>query len=119
MLNAVDFLLEKQRMCDSIRHVGTLCGECELHKEKCCYTHKTKEQAKKAVEIVERWSKEHPRKTRASEFLKSYPNAATDVIDGFPCMNPCSLDSTLHNRSRCNELGCADCRREYWTEALE
>ena len=37
----------------------------------------------KAIEVVQRWSDEHPRKTYLSEFLKNYPNARLK-IDGTP-----------------------------------
>lgn len=37
----------------------------------------------KAIEIVQKWSDEHPQKTYLSEFLKNYPNAPL-VHDGTP-----------------------------------
>lgn len=37
----------------------------------------------KAIEIVQRWSDEHPQRTYLSEFLKNYPNAQLR-IDGIP-----------------------------------
>lgn len=32
----------------------------------------------KAIEVVQRWSDEHPQKTFLTEFLKNYPNAELD-----------------------------------------
>lgn len=45
----------------------------------------------KAIEIVQRWSNEHPPKTLLTEFLERYPNAKMNG-DGFPSnIVPCSL----------------------------
>lgn len=116
MLNAVEFLMERKRMCEShSQH----CYECELGKERCSYILKTKEDAEKAVVIVEKWSKEHPKKTRQSEFLKLYPNSTLSILDGHPNIDPCELDDTLHNESRCHNLCCSGCREQYWTEGVE
>ena len=44
-----------------------------------------------AIEIVQKWSDEHPQKTYLSEFLKNYPNAPL-VDDGTPkCVCPRAL----------------------------
>lgn len=113
-MDAVEFLTERERMCDSYPD----CSGCGLLTDRCGCMGLTKETAKEAVAIVEQWSKEHPKKTRASEFLKVYPNAALNEIDGYPSIIPCALDPTLHKTSRCNE-GCSECRRKYWTEEIE
>lgn len=42
-----------------------------------------KNDAERAVEIVEKWSKEHPRKTILQDFLEKYPKAPMDE-KGFP-----------------------------------
>lgn len=43
--------------------VGECCTSFELHF------------SKKAIELVQKWSNEHPQRTYLSEFLKHYPNA--------------------------------------------
>ena len=85
-----NYLKERKRMCERNQ-----CDECSLGsnsngtKKTCrvfenCYPDK-------AMEIVQKWSDEHPQKTLLSEFLKSYPNAKLNS-DGFPSdIVPCSL----------------------------
>ena len=73
----------------------------------------------KAVSKVEQWAKEHPIKTRQSEFLKMFPNAYLKTITR---LLPCSLDKTL-KPLRCAKYGylsitrrCDRCRDAYWNE---
>ncbi len=60
----------------------------------------------KAIEIVQKWSDEHPPKTYLSEFLKNYPNAKLDE-DGTPhklCpwhLGLISVNSCRNNCVRC------------------
>lgn len=53
----------------------------------------------KAIEIVQRWSDEHPQKTYLSEFLKNYPNTLLNDA-GLP------KDVCLYN------LGLTDCKKD-------
>lgn len=48
---------------------------------------------KKAIEIVQKWSNEHPQKTYLSEFLKNCPNAPL-ADDGTPEICPEQLGLT-------------------------
>ena len=45
---------------------GVSCTEVEMY------------YPEKAIEIVQKWSDEHPQRTYLSEFLKNYPNAELD-----------------------------------------
>lgn len=69
------------------------------------------------VSIVEQWAKEHPVKTRQSEFLKQYPEAEIGD-DGLPGVDPCQLYKEIANveiyDGYCNKYGCTDCRRDFW-----
>ena len=72
----VNFLRERQRMCDSHRHG---CGNCALREvsrytEHTCsdYTYAHPETS---VKVVQKWSDEHPVKTRLDDLLEKYPNA--------------------------------------------
>ena len=60
---------------------------------------------------VEQWAKDHPLKTRQSEFLKLFPNAVIDEDDGILGIRPCDIDERL---GCTNEKGCDGCRRKYW-----
>lgn len=85
--------------------------ECNIYKPGCDF--------ESLVEAVEAWAAEHPRKTRQSEFLKQWPDAAL-YDDGVLGISPCSL-SKKKNGDRCDDRtkSCRDCRREFWMEEVE
>lgn len=66
----------------------------------------------KAIEIVQRWSDEHPQKTYLSEFLKNYPNAPL-VPDGTPVI--CLRKLGLTDINTCRVGGCVKC----WNQPIE
>lgn len=68
------------------------------------------------VDELEKWSKEHPAKTRQSEFLKMYPNAVV-MTGGVLCIRPCDVDNTIKNL--CKTTNCGVCRRDYWLQEVE
>lgn len=63
------------------------------------------------VSKVEQWAKDHPVKTRQSEFLKLFPNATIDEDNGILCIKPCTIDESI---GCTNGKGCDDCYRKYW-----
>lgn len=65
---------------------------------------------------LEKWAKEHPVKTRQSEFLKMYPNAVV-MTGGVLCVRPCEVDNTIKNL--CKTTNCGVCRRDYWLQEVE
>lgn len=62
----------------------------------------------KAIEIVQKWSDEHQKKTYLSEFLKHYPNALlrTDGIPKFICPHHLGLKSDCENEGSNNCVKC-------------
>lgn len=66
----------------------------------------------KAIEIVQKWSDEHPQKTYLSEFLKNYPNAPL-VHDGTPEI--CLRKLGLTDIKTCRVGGCVEC----WNQPIE
>lgn len=73
------------------------------------------------ISKVEQWAKDHPVKTRQSEFLKMFPNADLKIITR---LSPCSLDGTM-KPLRCAKYGylsitcgCDRCRDDYWNEEV-
>lgn len=68
------------------------------------------------VDELEKWSKEHPAKTRQSEFLKMFPNAVV-MTGGVLCVRPCDVDNTIKNL--CKTTNCGVCRRDYWLQEVE
>lgn len=109
-MDAVEYNMALYRMCQSN---DFSCSMCEFNK--LCgikNSGSTLEDAKKAVEFVKQWAKDHPFKTRQSEFLKMFPNAMTNESDGILCIPPCNIEG---KRIGCaNGKGCNDCRLEYW-----
>lgn len=73
-MDAVEFLKEYHRICKSVDCIK--CGLYHLNNEagSNCSEY-IDAHPDKAVQIVEQWSKEHPRKTRLQDFLEKYPNA--------------------------------------------
>lgn len=115
-MDALTFLKERSRMCDTYRGKGDRCKGCPLEKEvdDVCSVWCFKN-PEKAIAAVEQWITEHPRKTRQSEFLKQWPYI-TMRCDGMPDLNPCDLDGRLHDI--CTH-DCLACRRAFWKQEVE
>lgn len=69
------------------------------------------------VEAAEQWAKEHPVKTRQSEFLKLFPGADVCKTDGCLTLNPCNVYEKM--RKVCNGDKCSDCCRKFWLAEVE
>ena len=115
-MDAVEFLKEGTRMCNRYK----ACVGCPMYPtDDCCMV---KMNLKQMINIVEQWSKEHPIKTRQSEFLKMWPNAEIGD-DGLPSIAPCQLDVGLLQREfqkDCEGRGvCDKCRRDFWLKEIE
>lgn len=67
------------------------------------------------VEAAEKWAKEHPAKTRQSEFLKHYPNAK--IFLG--CLNACPMDVFGDTEFNCNHQPCYECKKAFWLAEVE
>lgn len=68
------------------------------------------------VDELEKWSKEHPVKTRQSEFLKMFPNARID--DGVIFLGPCAIDRVEYDSYKCTS-NCKKCCRDYWLQEVQ
>jgi hypothetical protein len=122
-MDAVEFLKEKSRMCNTFNLCdgGGYKETCELYKEGLTCADYTNDYPEKAVEIVERWAKEHPKKTRQSKFLKVFPRVSM-TADGIIAFCPDSMDSEFEcpRKTRDNiDPICGECRRKYWLEEVE
>ena len=127
-MDAVEFLEEKDRMCHSFNNGCRIKDHPECVCEIRAKTEKTREACAvyalkhpaEIVAIVERWAKEHPRKTRQSEFLKMFPKAGRGE-DGLIVFCPEDFDSKFEcplKRGGGHDQ-CGDCRREYWLKEVE
>ena len=115
-MDAVEFLNEGTRMCNSYE----ACDGCPMWEtDDCCMVSMN---LKQMIDIVEQWSKEHPVKTRQSEFLKMFPNAKIGD-DGHPGVAPCQLYKNMEEKDKngvcCKNCGCAECRHDFWLKEIE
>lgn len=113
-MDAVEYVKQRNRMCDYYVN----CGDCPAGKYEGC---SSLNEIPNLVPIVEKWAKEHPVKTRQSEFLKQWPDANISD-DGLPSIAPCQLDVRLiHGKSQedCENRGvCNKCRRDFWLKEI-
>ena len=123
-MDALEFLKERKRMCESFGDKCTGCPALKVYKnEPYCAVgvESMLVNATDQIVTVEQWSKEHPRKTRQSVFLEQYPEARIGD-DGVLQIYPC-LISALHRdaRGNCATMGraCSDCCREFWSQKVE
>ena len=79
---------------------GIVCSDFET-----CYP-------EKAIEVVQKWSDEHPQKTFLTEFMKNYPNAPLDD-DGTP-KSVCPRALGLMDIDDCDD-NCIKC----WNQPIE
>lgn len=112
-MDAVEYLKTLNRMC----HCE--CLKCEFGKvrsgfETCPVWQRT--HPKEAVEIAEKWAKEHPAKTRQSEFLKHYPDAR---ILAHGCLNVCPMNVFSDTGINCNAQHCLECKKAFWLTEVE
>lgn len=118
-MDAVEYVKTLRIMCKNQAN----CPECPLH-GKCkedgydyCIAD-ISEYAEKAVRIVEQWAKDHPVKTRQSEFLKQFPNA--DLTRLQPCI--IEKDKRPMWCGKYADFGangcCDECRYAYWNEEV-
>ena len=118
MMDAVKYLKTLHRMCNCE------CLKCEFGKarsgfETCPIWQRT--HPEEAVEIAEKWAKEHPVKTRQSVFLEQFPNVRLDtneIID----ISPCRVDPkqySFNGKDCCKFRSCGECRREFWLAEVD
>jgi hypothetical protein len=69
---------------------------------------------KKAIEIVQKWSDEHPQRTYLTEFLEHYPNAELDE-NGIPKICLWKLGLPAIEERNCIEGDCIKC----WNEIIK
>lgn len=112
---AENYLAEKRRMTDmcnncetcplflNYKETGISCTEFEL------------EYPKKAIEIVQKWSDEHPQKTKKEAFLDAFPKARI-YCDGYPSVAACHIFGLPRGIDNCtNCKGCVS----VWDEPAE
>lgn len=87
----VSFLKEKGRMC---LYYGDDCENCPIGvdnngAEELCRDFEYK-YPEKTIEIVQKWSDEHPQKTYKDDFLEKFPDAPRNDC-GYPIAGACRI----------------------------
>ena len=110
-MDAVKFITSMSQICQN-----SICGNCVLSSfcGKPCHE-RTKEDAEKAMTIVEERMKTHPVKTRQSEFLKMFPNTPLGCDNGIITTCPANFYALDCKRG----VSCDDCCREFWLAEIE
>lgn len=119
-MDAIEFVKERERMCKSF---GTGCTGCPAFNVNgdglcCTVSQESTLDATAQVLIVEKWSTEHPYKTRQSEFLKQFPYA--ECFNGIVIICPKVVDTSFSCALSVDEnITCPDCRRKFWLQEVE
>lgn len=118
-MNAIKFIEERNRMCESFNY-GCGCQMCPAcdNEMNCEVSVTSTLDATAQIAIVEKWSAEHPRKTRQDVFLEQWPNAKV-FVDGVLDFCPRCLDSHYTCQSTAVDMRCQSCRREFWMQEVE
>ena len=127
-MDAVAYLKAYNRMCESFDSKNNIarkpCVGCPLDDiGRGCHMNDIANNAEECVAAVEKWSKEHPVKTRQSELLKMFPLIKTDE-NGVITFCPMGFDRSCHekdNRGWCREISkakCVECKRKFWLEEI-
>lgn len=117
-MDAVEYLKTLCRMCNCE------CCNCEIREMLSAFETCTawrKNHPDEAVAIVEKWAKEHPVKTRQSEFLKQWPDAAL-TKDGVVTVCPLEVSAAYRKKNgNCaiRSVTCPDCKRQFWSAEVE
>lgn len=113
-MDAVEYVKQRARMCDYYVN----CDDCPAGNYGRCAS---LNEIPKMVPIVEKWAKEHPVKTRQSEFLKQWPDAEIGY-DGLLTIAPCQLNIELlqcDSQEDCENRGvCNKCCRDFWLKEI-
>ena len=114
-MDAVEFLKARRKLCDD-----NVCGEsCPLF---YCCDDDVEDNRIRQVLAVEKWTKEHPVKTRQSELLKLFPEAIM-LCDEYLNICPAQLSSECRDKETggCYAPGmdCVKCKRDFWLKEIE
>ena len=110
-MDAVEYVKQRERMCD---YYGD-CDKCPA-KEVIGCANITK--IPQMIPIVEKWAKEHPVKTRQSEFLKMFPNASVGY-NGTLVICPSQADTKAVAECVRSERNCDKCKHDFWLKEIE
>lgn len=122
MIDAVKFIEERTRMCNNFNSLECKgCPAFNAYELSCAVGQESTMSATDQITTVEKWSSEHPRKTRQDLFLEMYPTALL-TEGGILSACPVLLSSEYRDKSgRCTRhyTSCVECRKEFWSQEVE
>lgn len=102
-MDALKFVKEFKRMCHT--YTETMCKGCPREKcLKCKIEELSDTGIKELINDVEKWSKEHPQRTRLQDLLEKFPKAEIDK-EGLPSFCCAKLGYVCN----CLKSTCKDC----------
>lgn len=117
-MDTVEFFKTANRLCKNQR----CCAECPIHKNGMGCMIKADDDSIKSIEEtvskVEQWAKDHPVKTRKSEFQKMFPNANMYSITTTFCTAHFDKKKACEVSVPSEEM-CEKCRYKYWNEEVD
>lgn len=120
-MDALKFIEERNRMCDYYtKKDGTGgCADCPERDSTCNVVRYV---TPEYIANVEKWSREHPRKTRQDMFLERWPEAEL-TKDGTISICPIAVSAAYRNKTggcaSTTRPQCAVCQREFWMQEVE
>lgn len=115
-MDTVEFFKTANRLC---KNRG--CTKCPLCKNGACMatcSNVLVKNIEETVSIVEQWAKDHPVKTRKSEFQKMFPNANMYSITTTFCTAHFDKKKACEVSVPSEEM-CEKCRYKYWNEEVD
>lgn len=110
-MDAVEFYRQFARYC-----TNSYCGACNIV-DYCKTKTKDGRDAEKIVREIEQWAKDHPVKTRQSEFLKMFPDANMSHIEECFCVRHFDNAKICEFSVPTGEM-CKKCRYKFWNEEV-
>lgn len=120
-MDALEYEKARIRMCRTMVLKEGGCVACPLYdglRNRCwlaasAITNPDIDTIETHVDRVIKWAKDHPVKTRQSEFLRMFPDAIRDGT-GLVSICPKKVCTTYQNAKYCVEKRCGICRQEFW-----
>lgn len=117
MMDAVEFLRERRRMCNAQDNCGT-CPIGIVCDDYFVNHNYSQEKASGMVSTVEQWAKEHPIKTRQGEFLEQWPNVLMGST-GTIALCPKYVNRLYRPGLGCDATICGNCKKDFWLAEVE
>lgn len=110
-MDVVKFVKSVNRLCKN----QSGCAKCPIWEKGMCmvgFDDDSVECIEETISKVEQWAKDHPVKTRQSEFLKMFPKA--EIKNDCLWMCPKYISYDYKPEENCYKISCGNCKRKFW-----